>query len=328
MTQIKPHKVLLIGLGQIGMFYDLEDVSQDLVLTHARAVSFHSSFTLSAAVEVDVTRAKKFEQKYKAPVYHSLETSLIEVMPDIVIIATNSDTHSNVLECVINYSTPKIVLCEKPLALDVDEAKSMVALCKEKNVPLFVNYMRRVEPAALEIRRRIQTGEIETPLKGTCYYSKGLINNGSHFLNLMEFWLGDVEDIALLGQNNTSDCVDPELDFLVTFVTGQVVFRSAWEERYTHHSIELVSPSGRLRYENGGSFISWESVSEDSTFPGYSVLGGAVETIPTAMNQYQLHVMNQLKWFLDDKFATLCSADDALKTLTNLEKIYGEKNYD
>ena len=25
MTQIKPHKVLLIGLGQIGMFYDLED---------------------------------------------------------------------------------------------------------------------------------------------------------------------------------------------------------------------------------------------------------------------------------------------------------------
>ena len=74
--------------------------------------------------------------------------------------------------------------------------------------------------------------------------------------------------------------------------------------------------------------ISWESVSEDSTFPGYLVLGSAIETIPTAMKQYQLHIMNQLEWFLDNKPATLCSADDALKTLTNLKKIFGEKNYD
>ena len=29
------------------------------------------------------------------------------------------------------------------------------------------------------------------PIKGVCWYSKGLLNNGSHFINLLEFWLGD-----------------------------------------------------------------------------------------------------------------------------------------
>ena len=204
----------------------------------------------------------------------------------------------------------------------------MVDACVEKKVPLFVNYMRRVEPGVLEVRRRIQKGEIETPLKGTCYYSKGLINNGSHFLNLMEFWLGDVVDTVLLGKNDLSAEIDQEPDFLVKFSAGQIFFQSAWEACYTHHTIELVSPSGRLRYENGGDLISWESVSEDSTFPGYNILGGDIQVIPNAMKKYQLHVMNQLECFLSGKSVTLCNAHTALGTLINLKNINAGENYE
>ena len=116
MIQITPYKVLLIGLGQIGMIYDIEDVSQDLVLTHARAVSSHNSFELSAAVEVNASRASQFKNKFEAPVFQSLETALIEVNPDVVIIATNSDTHRSVLSHVLMFANPKVILCEKPLA--------------------------------------------------------------------------------------------------------------------------------------------------------------------------------------------------------------------
>ena len=52
---------LLIGLGQIGMGYDLL-LDDQFILTHAKAISLHKDFNLVAAVDTSNELRKKFTQ--------------------------------------------------------------------------------------------------------------------------------------------------------------------------------------------------------------------------------------------------------------------------
>ncbi|MHC5537123.1 Gfo/Idh/MocA family protein [Singulisphaera rosea] len=54
----------------------------------------------------------------------------------------------------------KHVLCEKPLSLDVAEAKAMVAHCRERNVLLMEAFMWRHQPRTAAVRRMVAGGSI------------------------------------------------------------------------------------------------------------------------------------------------------------------------
>src|SRR6185437_9793679 len=103
-----------------------------------------------------------------------------------------------------------VVLCEKPLAQDPVVAKEMLAACEARGISLFVNYMRRADPAVAAVKAMIESGAIETPLKGTVWYSKGLIHNGSHFVDLVRHWLGPIGSVQLLRAGRRWEERDPE----------------------------------------------------------------------------------------------------------------------
>jgi predicted dehydrogenase len=54
----------------------------------------------------------------------------------------------------------KHVLCEKPMALNVDECDRMIAACRESKVKLGIAYYRRFYPAIARIKKLIADGEI------------------------------------------------------------------------------------------------------------------------------------------------------------------------
>ncbi|WP_337175817.1 Gfo/Idh/MocA family oxidoreductase [Paludisphaera sp.] len=54
----------------------------------------------------------------------------------------------------------KHVLCEKPLALDVDEARAMAAHCRDRGVLLMEAFMWRHQPRTLEVKRMVDAGAI------------------------------------------------------------------------------------------------------------------------------------------------------------------------
>ena len=49
----------------------------------------------------------------------------------------------------------------------------MVEMSKKAGIDLFVNYIRRTDPGVVEIKRRIDSGEISTPVKVKCLVFKG-----------------------------------------------------------------------------------------------------------------------------------------------------------
>ena len=90
----------------------------------------------------------------------NIEEALKKSDPSIVIIATPSSTHGQVLSQLLGHISPELILCEKPLDYDLEVAKKMVKQCKEKNIKLFVNYMRRSEPGALMVKEKISNSNL------------------------------------------------------------------------------------------------------------------------------------------------------------------------
>jgi predicted dehydrogenase len=295
------------------MGYDANLDPAQHIFSHARALSAHPSFFLAGATDPLPERRKEFEKMYKAPAFNDDRCLLNSTSPDVVIIASPTETHATVLGDVLRWSSPRMILCEKPLSFSREEAREMVRLCEERGVPLYVNYPRRSDPGALEIARRIHSGQISLPLKGVVWFSKGIFNNGSHMVNLLEMWLG-----PCLGTSRIPEVLaarDPEPDGFIEFQEGRVALLSAREEHYSHCAIELVSPSGRLRYERGGELITWEAAEPDPLFPASRRLVNPPEIIPNGRNAYQRHVAVELASALDGKPASLCTGLQALRTL-------------
>lgn len=314
--------MLIAGLGQIGMGYDLHhsDVNCQ-IYTHARAFSQHPDFSLIAAVDPDNRLCETFEEKYQCPAYVNVDDALKHHNPQLIIIAVPTQYHYTILHQFLERSAPIAVLCEKPISYNLDEASSMVELCAKNNVKMYVNYIRRSDPAVIEIKRRLDSGEIETPVKGTCWYSKGFQHNGSHFFNLLEFWLGAFESAEVLEAGRLWDDCDPEPDVRLVFARGSIVMLSAWEEKFTHYTIELLSKNGRLRYEQGGKSVCWQGLQGDRDFDGYTILKKEADTILSGMERYQWHVAEQISLALNEKSYQLCSGSEALTTLQNVHGI-------
>ena len=56
----------------------------------------------------------------------------------------------------------------------------------------------------------IDTKILEAPIKGFCWYTKGMIHTASHFVDLCYFWLGNVKDYEIIYKGDTRFGEDPE----------------------------------------------------------------------------------------------------------------------
>ncbi len=306
---------LIIGLGQIGMGYDLNQDAEKYVLSHARAFSIHPKFKLVAGVDLDEKNRVSFTNEYNCPAYSNTENAIAKHHPDVVVVACPTDYHYETVKKILEAHAPKAIICEKPLAYKLEEARNIVSDCASCNTLLFVNYMRRSEPGVLEITRRINNGKIASPVKGVVWYSKGLFNNGSHFLNLLQEWLGGSLECNIHSKGRLWNGNDPEPDFSITFEKGEIIFIAANEENYSHYTIELVSASGRLRYEQAGNDIRWQSAVKDPVCDGYTILESKEHRIDSQLDKAQWHVAEQLANSLESKSASICSGNEALRTL-------------
>ena len=80
------YKVIIVGLGSIGLEYDLDNDSLNEVKTHAKAFQMHDDFFLVAGIDCDIEKRNIFEKKYKSKSFSSIDNALSEIQPEIVVI--------------------------------------------------------------------------------------------------------------------------------------------------------------------------------------------------------------------------------------------------
>jgi len=307
------------------MDYDLSFTPEQAIFTHSRAFSVHQSFEIVGAVDPLREQRTVFEKHFRKLTFGDISSAIKEIDFDVVVISSPTVFHCEHVKEILSLSKPIAILCEKPLAYDLTEAKEIVESCDKFGVKLYVNYMRRSDPGVIEVKKRITNGFIANPIKGTVWYSKGFLHNGSHFFNLLQFWLGPVQQHFIINKGRLWQDQDPEPDVYVEFQQGHVVFLAAWEESYSHYTVELVCPTGRLRYDRGGENIQWQNTINDSEFQGYKILKPEPEIIPNGMSKYQYNVATQLVLASEDKEASLCTGTEALDTLKVMHDILNER---
>jgi predicted dehydrogenase len=313
------YKAMLIGLGGIGYKYDRYIARQDIVYTHAKALARDERFKLMCAVDVDESLRLEFSDKYDIPAFSSIEEGLsYEREFDLVVIATPTSTHFEIIDSLLNASCTKTILLEKPIADTYKASERIVTRCKNNDIPLFVNYIRRSEPSTRKVKRILDNNWANQKIKGICWYTKGWMHNASHFFNLLEYWLGECKTGNTLGTaSDINGFID--VDAYVEFERGIVVFLAAWESAYSYYSIELMSPMGKISYLDGGESVFIQEVKAEHELEGYKALNKNTTEIVNTMFAYQAEVFNQIINYLNGEKYYLCTGECALKTMISMK---------
>jgi predicted dehydrogenase len=317
-------KVLIIGLGQIGMGYDIDVSPTELLVTHASSFAQSDDFEIVAGIDSDQDKLERFSQRYGCPAYTTLR-ELPDQSIDVVVIAVPAQYHLEVCDEVLDRLQPLAVLCEKPFTENSAEAFRVAEKASQKQIQLYVNYMRLCDPAVLMLKKQISSGEIVAPFKGMVWYSKGLFNSASHFVNLLQFWFGDVTAIETLSSVIHRD-EDGSPSFILKFCQAEIVFMGLDERNFFYNSLELFSANGRVLYQGGGKVVSRFGIDGNSLFSGHKTLSSKGELYPDSFDFLQKNVADSLANALVSKPSSICGAEAAIKTLEVLEQVY--KSYE
>jgi predicted dehydrogenase len=312
---MKRYSAAVVGLGNVGLRYDLDVKNGERVTSHARAFASHPGYRLVGGVDPEEEGRRLLEQHYNVPAFPdiaSLRSAGIE--PDVWSISTPTALHATVFDEIVALR-PAAILCEKPLADRVSDAERMVASAEACGCKVAVNYMRRFEPGVLALRKRIADGELGEIYKGVAWYSKGLLNNGSHVVDLLSFLLGAGGSIQMIQAGRTWGGYDPEPDICVCFGSARVMLLAAREECFSYCHIDLVGTAGMVSYMNGGHRIELRRTHVDPVLPGYTLLDEEAEVLPTDLKRYQWHSVDALYRHLEEGVDLGSSGSTALATL-------------
>ena len=140
-------KVGLLGAGRIGT-------------VHASAITSHPGSRLVAVSDVVSKNAENLAALYGCEV-RSSEQIIDATDIDAVLIASSTDTHCDLIEAAT--SAGKSVLCEKPIDLDLQRARSCKLNTASSGKPIMMGFNRRFDPSFAALKAAVDAGEIGKP---------------------------------------------------------------------------------------------------------------------------------------------------------------------
>ncbi len=142
--------VAVIGCGNIGH-------------VHIDRWKSVSGAELLVCVDVEVERARQLSEKYHVPnFYGSLDPVLRDDSVDILDVCTPTYTHKEIVETALEYG--KNVIVEKPIALKLKDAESMINKARSAGRKLMVAHVLRFWAEYMMTRSFITGDEIGTPV--------------------------------------------------------------------------------------------------------------------------------------------------------------------
>jgi D-apiose dehydrogenase len=131
--------------------------------------------------------------------------------PDFVDIATTVSSHRALVELAAELKIP--VICQKPFASNLADAKAMVSACEKAKVPLMVHENFRWQSAIMKVGEIIRSGQIGKPFwgrvsfrsaydvfSGQPYLAEGerfiVEDLGIHALDIARYLLGDAQHVS------------------------------------------------------------------------------------------------------------------------------------
>jgi len=189
------YNCVIVGAGNKGAFSDIPgSKNEHKYLSYAHAIKEHPGFNLLGFVDTDEKKGRLAAVTWDC-CYFGNDIKDVNQKIDIIIIATSDDSHVQPLyeaSCL----KPKMVICEKPICSDINEAKWITLKYKNDGIPLMVDYTRRFIPKYREFYNKLsEKGKF---IKGYLYYNGGLLHTASHFVDLALWYGCDMDKIEIV----------------------------------------------------------------------------------------------------------------------------------
>jgi len=137
-------KVGLLGAGRIGQ-------------VHAAAIAGNPGSVLAAISDVNRPAAETLAEQCGADARNS-EEIISDDSIDAVLIATSTDTHSDLIEAAT--AAGKAVLCEKPVDLSLERAQACLKAASGTGKPVMIGFNRRFDPNFAAVKSSFEAGDI------------------------------------------------------------------------------------------------------------------------------------------------------------------------
>jgi len=311
-----PYRAALIGCGKIGSEFADDHLIKRDVFTHAEAYTVCPETTLVAICDTDPHRLVNCGQRWGVDSrYQSVLTMMDIERPNLVSICTPDDSHYQILSQVLTSDhKPLGVLCEKPLATDLVQARELVNMCKYNGVALAVNYMRRFAENVNSLRSYILDGNLGEIQAVNGWYTKGVIHNGSHWFDLLRFLVGEVDWV--LGVNTLKEMgPDPTIDVLLGLHNGALAsLRALSAVNFTIFDMEIMGAKGRVQLTDSCFRIDLSLAAQSPRYSGYVELSPIKYHFGNRKN-LMLHAVENLVRCLETGDRPACSGEDGLAAL-------------
>jgi len=112
--------------------------------------------------------------------------------PDCVIVATTAPSHCEYTRRAIEHGA-KFILCEKPMAVSLQECDQMISVCKKAGARLAINHQMRFMDQYIEPKRLINSAAFGGLSSVTAIAGNfGMAMNGTHYFEMFRFLTDEV----------------------------------------------------------------------------------------------------------------------------------------
>jgi UDP-N-acetyl-2-amino-2-deoxyglucuronate dehydrogenase len=303
---------------------------------------------LLAVSDIDPSRATALAEKYKVSAFENLEEMLI-ANPDLDVISVCTPNGLHAEHCIKSLKAGKHVLCEKPMALSVKDCSAMIHEAERANKRLFIVKQNRFNPPVIAVKELIDQGKLGkiNSVQLNCFWNRNaeyyknswkgtkdldggtLFTQFSHFIDLLYWFLGDVESLDAFTENFDHKGLIEFEDtgvVILKFLTGAIGTINYTVNAYKKNmegSLTIFAERGTVKI--GGQYLN---ELEYQSMEGESISNLPPGNPPNNYGQYFGSMSNHDKVYqnlvevLSGLGAIATSGMEGLKTVEIIEKIY------
>jgi predicted dehydrogenase len=308
----------ILGCGRVAGSH-ADPARRDLALCHAAGYRDAPGIQLSACCDADLGALRAFAHRWSVPqTFSDLETMVRRARPDVLSICTPTALHGRHLLAAFDAGVPTVLL-EKPVCYNSAEARELLDRARQSCTIVTINYFRRFDPAVARLRTRIQRGEMGAPQRVGVLYNKGLLHNGSHFVDLIRCFFGEFDRVRTLRARDLVDG-DMDADLDCEMVSGlPVAFHCLDHQAYNLAEMDILLEGGRVRITNSGRIIEISEPGQDDIFPHLRFLCPSRQVGDNSWCTVYTRIMTYLAETTRGAAAPICTLADGLSALAVYE---------
>jgi predicted dehydrogenase len=267
-------RVLVAGLGNMGLSH---------ALAHHRHADAEIVGLVNRSGQIDHPELGQY------PIFSNYHAALAETKPDLVVVATYSDSHAGFAIAAMQAGAH--VFVEKPLSTTTADAERVVAMARQTNTKLVIGYILRHHPSWVRLIQEARslggpyvfrmnlnqqsTGATWETHKALMQTTSPIVDCGVHYVDVM-CQITDAKPVRVNGMGlRLSDEIAPDMynygQFQVTFDDGSVGwYEAGWGPMMSETAFfvkDIISPNGSVSITDGDK-------ADSDSVDGHTAVGG------------------------------------------------------